>query len=246
MANVKNAGVREIIIDQCLQKRRGYTINELKDRVNETLEFEGLPLVTSGNTIRNDLENIGNRHKQALEKFKRGHAICYRYKDASFSIFNGQLTTGEMRQLYRILQNLKFMDQFQGSELCTHLMERIKDQVYLDCYEQPILIYENTMTLEEQRNILSLCECMGYKQPVHLVYKDKASTLNSVTVHPYFLRQERMQWHLMGCDEHTRKPVRIPTCKIVSVEEADNVEFVPNTIFNMEEFYKILKEDMKE
>ena len=42
MANVKSAGVREIILDRCLRKRRGYTVNELLDKVNKELEFNGL------------------------------------------------------------------------------------------------------------------------------------------------------------------------------------------------------------
>ena len=241
MANVKNAGVREIIIDQCLQKRRGFTINELMVRVNKALEFERMPLVTSGNTIRNDLENIGNRHKEALETFKRGRAICFRYQKPSFSIYNGQLTDGEMRQLYRLLLNLKFMDQYQGSSICEHLMERIKDQVHLDCYEQPLLIYENTMTLEEQRHILKLCDSMGYKLPVRIEYRQGNSTLAAI-VHPYFLRQERMQWHMMGCDEATRKPLCISTCDIVSVEDADGLKFVPNTLFDINRYYLKLKD----
>ena len=58
MANVKSASVREIVIDRCLREQRGYTARELMERVNETLEFEGLRPITSVNTIHNDLVNI--------------------------------------------------------------------------------------------------------------------------------------------------------------------------------------------
>jgi hypothetical protein len=35
MANVKNGLFREIIIDRCLQSRRGYSTQEIFDKVND-------------------------------------------------------------------------------------------------------------------------------------------------------------------------------------------------------------------
>ena len=70
MANTKHSVAREIIIDRLLHKRRGYSIYEMLDIINESLEFEGFTPV-SLNTIRRDLETIEIRYKQRLDKQKR-------------------------------------------------------------------------------------------------------------------------------------------------------------------------------
>ena len=57
MANTKHSVAREIIIDRLLHKRRGYSVYEMLDIVNEALEFEGFAPVTL-NTIRRDIETI--------------------------------------------------------------------------------------------------------------------------------------------------------------------------------------------
>ncbi len=51
MANVKNAGIREIIIDRCLQNRDGRTVLQIMDACNDALKAHGLRPVTSANTI---------------------------------------------------------------------------------------------------------------------------------------------------------------------------------------------------
>lgn len=66
MANTKHSTAREIIIDRLLRKRRGYSVYEILDIVNESLNFEGFGPV-SITTIRRDLDTIRFRYKQKLE-----------------------------------------------------------------------------------------------------------------------------------------------------------------------------------
>jgi len=61
MANVKNASIREIVIDRCLQAKGGRTVPQMMKACNEALDLHGYRLVTSPNTIREDLTTISNR-----------------------------------------------------------------------------------------------------------------------------------------------------------------------------------------
>lgn len=241
MANVKSAGIREVIIDRCMQERRGYSIKQLMRKVNEALDFEGLLPVTSENTIRNDLETISNRWKQEIIRERRSSAFYFRYKDPTFSIFNNQLTKAELRYVHTLLMNTKFMDQYQGCLIHKELSERLRDILNLSCYEQPLLLYENIPSEKELKIFSSLYAYIRDKQVVRISYETKASDCAKAVIHPYFLRQRNQQWHLLGRDEASHKIVTIPTYCINNVDAEEEIVFQQITDFNVEEYYASLK-----
>jgi len=239
MANVKSAGVREIIIDRCLQKRCGFTIEELMEKVNRALMFEGLPTVTSSNTIRNDLTNIGNRWKKTLLKRKRRQAILYAYADPTFSIYNGQLTDAELRQLHAVLMDAKYLDAYQGSIMYAELCEKFADILQLRYYQQPILLYENVPTEKELSHLNMLYDCIQTKKVVILVHMFGKRPKQD-TIHPYFLRQKQQKWHLLGAENKALSAVCIPIKKVVSIDVDIGTEYVPNKVFDVDNFYNEL------
>lgn len=241
MANVKSAGVREIILDRCLRKRRGYTVNELLDKVNKELEFNDLPPVTSGNTIRNDLTNISNRWQKSIEQFKRGHAICYRYADPSFSIYHGQLSRSEIKLIHSVLISTKFMDLYQGCSLFDELITKMEGHLYPHAYEQPILLFENIPDERMQRHQNMLYDCIRRQQPICITFKNEQSNKAAMIVHPYFLRQQDCQWHLLGQENKSHQPVCIRISDIFSIVESGGTPFVENTTFSTEKYYDALR-----
>ena len=120
---------REMIIDRCLRRRQGVTVNELMERVNRALESEMRPTVSSNNTIMGDLINIGNQWKTVIEKRRCGRTIRYLYRDPTFSIYNGQLTYGELKLLHDALlesmKHTKFRKNQDVKELESHLRQMI-------------------------------------------------------------------------------------------------------------------------
>lgn len=240
MANVKSAGVRELVIDRCLQERRGYTIEELMEKVNKALMFEGLNPVTSTNTIRNDLTNISNRWKVSLVKGKRRQAVVYAYSDRDFSIYYSQLTHAELRQLHAVLMNVKFLDAYQGSSLFPELCEKLEGILQLNFYQQPILLYENVPTEKELAHLHLLYDCIQARQVVLVVHTHERASPAEDTIHPYFQRQHRQQWHLLGSENKELKAVCIPIRKVVSITVDYDTEFIPNRVFDVEEYYRRL------
>lgn len=240
MANVKSAGVRELIIDKCLQERRGYTITQLMERVNKALRMDGLRPVTSGNTIRNDIENIANRYKQPINRVKRGHAIYFSYRDPTFSKFKCQLSNTELRLFHNILMNLKFIDLYQGSIMYNEMSEALKEQLQLRFYQQPILLYENIPTEKELETFRVLYDCICSQTVVRLTYQLGRAGPRIDTVHPHFMRQQRQQWHLLGQKAKDNNPICLPVRCIMEIEEDEQTEYVPNKKFDVEKYYQSL------
>ena len=77
MANLKNAAIREMVIDQCLRnKRRKYSTKDLMEACNKALTQEGYEEVTSLNTIRSDMRAI----EQRWIAYPCRLFLCYRKK----------------------------------------------------------------------------------------------------------------------------------------------------------------------
>ena len=100
MANVKNAGIREIIIDRCLQNREGRTVQQIMDACNDALKAHGLRPVTSPNTIRTDFETISDRWGKTIKCVRKGRNFIYFYEDPNFSIFNNPMSEDEIMRVY--------------------------------------------------------------------------------------------------------------------------------------------------
>lgn len=129
MANVKSGAFREIIIDRCLQSRKGYSTMEIMKKCNDALERRCEPLITATNTIRNDILSIENRWNIVIEAVKVGRNVRYRYQDPNFSIFNCSLNEDEIAQLNQAVSLLR---RFEGmpsfgwvDELNAHLQSTI-------------------------------------------------------------------------------------------------------------------------
>lgn len=243
MANVKNAGIRELILDRCLQERRGYTIEQLLERVNRALIFEGLRPVTSGNTIRNDLDTIANRWKQALIQERKGKALCFSYRDPSFSIFNSQLTHSELKHLHSALLTIKYLDAYQGSLIYTELNERLKEILKVDHFQVPILLYDNVPSDKELYHFRTLYDCIRYRQPVRIEHTNQVNEETKLlTVHPYFMRQHRKKWHLVGHNHHNSSALSLPLEVIKSVERDHETDFIERKPFDIDSYYFALFE----
>lgn len=242
MANIKSAGVRELIIDKCLQDRRGYTVNELLSRVNKALKTDGLPLVTSGNTIRGDIENIANRYKQPINRVRHGHALRFSYRDPSFSIFKCELSNQELRVFHDLLMNLKFLDVYQGSILFNELSEALKEQLQLRCYQSPVLIYENIPSAKELHHFSLLYDCICSRTVVRLTCQHERAGPEDYIVHPHFMRQQQQRWHLLGCCAERLHPLCLPVRSIQKIVLDEETEYVPNSTFDVDDYYERLYE----
>lgn len=246
MANVKNAGVRELIIDECLRDQRGHSIKEMMELVNKALELEGLNPITSENSIRNDICNIANRWKQKIKTERRGHAIYFSYDDPTFSIFKCQFTRKELMMFHVILMNLKFLDAYQGSFLYSILSEALERHLQLRCYQLPFLMYEYIPTQKELENFDRLCEHIWSRTVVSITCQQGRAGPEQHTIHPYLMRQECLRWHLLGRNEKSQGPVRVPVRCILSVEPDKQTTFIPNTLFDVKGYYNALQKQVED
>ncbi len=237
MANNKHSVAREIIIDRLLHKRRGYTVYEMLDIVNESLQFEGFGPV-SINTIRRDLDTIRSRYKQKLDSEKRSFNIYYRYEDPNYTIYNNVLTFGEIQHIQTALLAIRFSDEIQGTLMYMELSKRLADMFDLDPGSDPVVLYQHIPSMSECKRYRALYEYIRTKTPACITYyPDIKEKQRESTIHPYFILKDDSNYYLLGHDSSINSPVKIPISNIVRMHPASNTPFIPNKDFPLQDFY---------
>ena len=107
MANLKNAAIREMVLDRCLSNHhRKYSTEDLMNACNEALALEGYEIVKSLNTIRGDMRSIEQRWRAyggIIEETREGRNKYYSYADSQFSIYKAGLSRDDLNKLNQAL-----------------------------------------------------------------------------------------------------------------------------------------------
>ena len=169
MANVKSGAYREVIIDRCLQSRRGYSTQEIFDKCNAALERRNETPITALNTIRNDILAIENRWHIEVEQIRSGREIRYRYKDPHFSIYNNPLNENEITQLSEAVSLLRRFEGMPGfgwvEEMSAHL------QATVSASPEPVIGFDENKELKGTSFFTPLFKSITNKQALSITYK---------------------------------------------------------------------------
>ena len=235
MANTKKASVREIVIDRLLHQRRGYTVQEILEKVNDELQLEGFGTV-SLNTIRNDIQNFRSLYKQSLHIVKKSYYTYIRYENPNFTIFNNVFTHSELRLIHSAILSISYMDELQGHLVYRQLCDQLGNQLELSSDDEPILIYENSPSEIELGVFQLLYEYIRTHSPAAITYiPGSFEEEREIQVHPYFLRQKEHKWYLLCRNATDNCPEEIPISIITRVASSNDLKFQPNEDFSLKD-----------
>jgi predicted DNA-binding transcriptional regulator YafY len=238
MANVKNAAIREIIIDRCLRHPGGRTVQQIMKECNDALDLRGFRQVTSPNTIRQDFVDIANRWHQVIKCHRSGRYLYYSYKDQNFSIFNNPLSEEEIMKVYGAIE---VMERFKGQagfswieEVSAHL------RVTLNMGKSPqtFISYDDNTQLRGMQHFALLHEYIRARQPIVVEYQpyNNPEPMEE-TVHPYFLKQYNSRWFVLGFNTKYDALTTFALDRIITIQKAP-VNFIPNTRYDFKEYFK--------
>ena len=134
MPNSKSSDLRIKVIDRCLSDRnRDYSTAEMFELCNRELERRDFQPITAMNTIRNDIEQIERIYPgAAVEHYREGRNVYYRYADPDFSIYRSLLKPDETVQL---IQTLSLLKRFRGMpqfDWITEIADRLGASLKID------------------------------------------------------------------------------------------------------------------
>lgn len=235
MANVKSGAFREIIIDRCLQSRRGYSTMEIMKKCNDALERRCEPLITATNTIRNDILAIENRWNIVVEPVKIGRNVRYRYQDPNFSIFNSPLNEDEIKQLNHAVSILRRFDGIPGfgwvDELDAHLQSTI-------CSEQKHIVgFDENKQLKGMEYFTPLFESISEKEVIEVQYQSyKDKNTKTYVVHPYYLKEYNQRWFLFALNAEYQDITIFPLDRIKKIRKVSE-RYIDNNKIDFEHYF---------
>lgn len=235
MANVKNGAFREIIIDQCLQSRRGHSTKHIFDKVNDALENRGEEPVNSLNTIRNDILSIENRWNVVVESIRHGREIRYRYEDPDFSIFNTPLNNAEIEQLTESVSLLRRFEGMPGFEWIDELDARLQSTV--NTSSKPIIGFDDNEQLVGMHYFSPIFNAINNHRTISICYKSYKDKVLEDVIHPYYLKQYNQRWFLLGLN-NTYKQISIFALDRIQYIQETDVKYIPNDSISFEKYFK--------
>lgn len=239
MANTKGYAIRQKIIDRCLQSERGYSIQEIMDKCNFELEKRGLHVVTSKNTIRDDILEIQNTYFIKIETIRLGRNKRYRYEERDFSIYKAPLTEKDIAKLQEILSTLSL---FQGRQQFKWINEtNLRIQSSMSCHSQEnyhIVEFDDNPFLKGLNYLTYLFEAICLHHVLELEYKSFNSTsVRHYIIHPYYLKQYNNRWFILAqTDEYSTLSI-FALDRICSIKETSK-PYICNTKYDFNMYFK--------
>jgi len=206
----RNALIRYRTLDNCLRnKYKKYTLEDLVDACSEALyEYEGIDKGVSRRTVQMDI--------QAMRSDKLGYNApiviqdkkYYIYEDPEYSITNIPLTDQDLGKLTEVVEILKQFKGFSHFQDLTGMVQRLENKIHTaKTSQEPVIDFEKNENLKGLEYIDPIYQAIINKCPVELGYQSfKAREGNVFKFHPYYLKEYRNRWFVLGIKKR-KEPV---------------------------------------
>ncbi|HEY3405141.1 MAG TPA: WYL domain-containing protein [Ohtaekwangia sp.] len=219
----RNALIRYRTIDNCLRNRqRRWTLEDLIDACSEALyEYEGIDKGVSRRSIQMDLQlmrsdKLGyNAPIVVLEK------KYYTYEDPEYSITNIPLTDQDLGKLTEVVEILRQFKGFSHFQELSGMIQRLENKIYsAKTNTEPVIDLEKNENLKGLEFIEPLYQAIMKKCSIVLHYRSfKARDVNSFDFHPYYLKEYRNRWFVIGLKKRNAELMNLALDRILQIEE---------------------------
>lgn len=232
----RNALIRYRTIDNCLRNRqRRWTLEDLIEACSEALyEYEGIDKGVSRRSIQMDIQmmrsdKLGyNAPIVVLEK------KYYTYEDPEYSITNIPLTDRDLGKLTEVVGILKQFKGFSHFQELSGMVQRLENKIHAaKTHQEPVIDFEKNEDLKGLGHIDTLYQAIIKKRTVRLSYQSfKAREANTFDFHPYYLKEYRNRWFVIGIKKKGTPIMTLALDRILDIEDC-NVTYIPKQDFNI-------------
>src|SRR5689334_14188899 len=232
----RNALIRYRTIDNCLRNRqRRWTLEDIIEACSDALyEYEGIDKGVSRRSIQMDI--------QMMRSDKLGYSApiivlerkYYTYEDPEYSITNIPLTEQDLGKLTEVVEILRQFKGFSHFQELSGMVQRLENKIYsAKTNQEPIIDFEKNDNLKGLEHIETLYQAIIKKCTVTLCYQSfKARQANTFDFHPYYLKEYRNRWFVLGIKKRNTPVMTLALDRIVSIGECVT-KYVPRQNFNL-------------
>ena len=239
----KNAILRYKTIDKCLQNRyRQWTLEDLIDACSDALyEYEGIDKGISKRTVQMDIQMMRSEKLGYNAPIIVVDKKFYTYEEHDYSITNIPLTDQDLSKLSETVEILRQFKGFSHFQELDGMVQKLEDHVYSAKTNQTTVIdIEKNENLKGLEFLDELYQSIIQKKTVKLTYQSfKARQANSFNFYPYYLKEFRNRWFLIGKKDTKKKSpiMNLALDRIVKIEEGE-LPYYEDESFNAETYFK--------
>ncbi|MEP2668671.1 MAG: WYL domain-containing protein [Cyclobacteriaceae bacterium] len=236
----RNALIRYRTIDQCLSNRqRQWTLEDLIEACNEALyEYEGIDKGVSTRTIQMDL--------QLMRSDKLGYNApivvvdkkYYTYEDPDYSITNIPLTKQDLGKLTEVLEILRQFKGFSHFQELSGMVQRLENKIHsTKTKQQSVIDFEKNEDLQGLEYIDRIYQAIIKKCALELSYQSfKAKAASRFVFHPYYLKEYRNRWFVMGATKKDA-PILLLALDRIQEIEASRTKYIPPRGLQVDKYF---------
>lgn len=235
----RNALIRYRTIDNCLRNRfRQWTLDDLMEAcANALYEYEGIDKGVSRRTVQMDIQmmrsdKLGyNAPIIVLEK------KYYTYEDPDYAITNIPLTEQDLGKLTEVVEILRQFKGFNHFQELSGMVQRLENKIYsARTNQEPVIDFEKNEDLQGLEYIDTLYQAIVNKCAVTLGYQSfKARNASTFTFHPYYLKEYRNRWFVLGIRKKKGPILTLALDRIQSIDPCEDA-YVPREDFTLPQY----------
>jgi predicted DNA-binding transcriptional regulator YafY len=238
MPVAKHAYLRYRILNSCFsnKQKRYWSIAELIAKLDEhDIVVERRTLESDLETMRHD-ERLAYRAPIAYDRKEKG----FYYTDPAFSIEKVPLTEEDLQALTAATN---ILHQYKGVQVVQQFMDVVdKLGKVVNHLKQPgnhkIVAFEKKPYYKGHDYFDALVQAITAQQPLCITYrKFQRTDPHEHVVHPYFLKEYRGRWYVLGHSETRGHIVTLGLERIVKIETAA-VPFLENKTLKPKEYFE--------
>ncbi len=241
MGITKNAIIRYQTLDRCFRNPgRRYSIEDLLEACNNALyDFDSKSEGIKKRQLYDDIRFMESPQgfDISLERIKEGRNVYFRYEDLNFSINNqpiNELEAEQLKSAMLVLSRFKGLPQF---EWVNEIIPKLDQSFKLSNQSQEIISFDSNEFLKGAEYISPLFNAILYSKTLKITYQSfKSVDSQTITFHPYHLKQYNNRWFLFGKNNNYNNLTNLALDRIQNITET-NQEFIPNTTINFQEYF---------
>jgi len=222
MATNKNALIRYLTIDKCLQNTlRKWTLDDLIEAFSDALyEHEGKDSYVSKRTVQLDIQNMRSDklgYNAPIIVYQRKY---YKYETANYSITEIPITDIDLDILTESMEMLRQFKNFSLFSELNGVIQKLEDKVFRETKDQsPIIHLDKNDQLLGIEHLDTIYQAILKKLVITIVYQSfKARTASSMTFTPYILKEFNNRWFVVGRKARGKDIMTLALDRIISID----------------------------
>ena len=241
MATNKNALMRYLTIDKCLQNtNRKWTLDNLIEACSDALyEYEGKDSYVSKRTVQLDIQNMRSDklgYSAPIVVYERKY---YKYETTGYSITDVPITDMDMDILSESMEMLRQFKNFSLFSELNGVIQKLEDKVYRETKDQPAIIHlDKNELLQGISHLDTIYQAILKKLVIVIEYQSfRARKPSPIIFTTYILKEYNNRWFTVGKKKGKKEIMTLALDRILSIT-FDTEHRYTKPSFNPDEYYR--------